>query len=203
MRTCRLSLRDFTLVKVEGYCRVYGLQTVYCLPRGSSRDVIGWNWGNFSRRDGSFSRFPIIFIWFATFNYIACGKSQICRFSSLFCIFYFSSKFKFRSQKSGCDWLMSGWKIGGPSCVKEFYFLGEILLQLDSPYKTACHRVFFPMKSWFVNFQFVFGAWPQIWYCERRSSFVSCLCFDILTFTSCLHSAVEKFLRIIWSSDFH
>ena len=117
--------------------------------------------------------------------YIACGKSQICRFSSLFCIFYFSSKFKFRSQKSGCDWLMSGWKIGGPttrhrrvSCVAGFYFLGEILQQLDSPCKTACHRVFFTMKSWFVNFQFVFGGSPHIWYCERRLSFVSCLCFE-------------------------
>jgi hypothetical protein len=111
------------------------------------------------------------------------GKSKQKGFSVDF-IYFFLSKFKFRSQKSGCDWLLSGWKIGGPSCVAGFHFLGEILQQLDSPCKTACLRVFIAMKSWFVNFQFVFGGSPQFWYCERRSSFVSCLCFDILTFAS-------------------
>ena len=125
MRTCRLSLRDFTLVKVEGYCRVYGLQTVYCLPRGSSRDVIGWNWGNFSRRDGSFSRFPIIFIWFATFNYIACGKSQTCRFYSLFMYFIIHRNSNFAPKsRAVIGWCQVG-KLGDPPVSRDFIFWGK------------------------------------------------------------------------------
>ncbi len=179
-----LSLRNFTLVKLEGFCRVYGPQTVYCLPRGSNRDVIGLNWGNFSRRDGSFSRFPIIFIWFATFNYIACGKDKYVGFLVYFIFFVFHRNSNFAPKSRAVIGLMSGWKIGGPSCVVGFYFLGKILQQFDSPCKTVCQRVFLAKKDWFINFKFVFGGSPQMWYCERRSSFVSCLCFDILTFTS-------------------
>jgi hypothetical protein len=53
---------------------------------------------------------------------------------------------------SAGDWLTSGWKIGGPSCTAGFHFGGEILQQLHSPRKTACHRVFLVERGCFVNF---------------------------------------------------
>jgi hypothetical protein len=69
------------------------------------------------------------------------------RIFSWFYIFFFWSKIKLRALKSGWDWLISGWKIGGPSCVAGFHFFGEILQQLDSPCETVCHRVFWGMKG--------------------------------------------------------
>ena len=141
-----LSLRDL-LVKLEGYCRIYGPQTVYSFPRDSSPVVIGWNWAEFSRGNRTFSRYQVIFFGFPASNYVSGVEIHKTRIFSWFYIFFFWSKIKLRALKSGWDWLISGWKIGGPSCVAGFHFFGEILQQLDSPCETVCHRVFWGMKG--------------------------------------------------------
>jgi hypothetical protein len=48
----------FTLVKLEGYCRVYGPQTVYSFPRDTSPVVIGQN---FPVEIGRFPDFKLFF----------------------------------------------------------------------------------------------------------------------------------------------
>ena len=128
--------------KTRRLCRVYGPRTVYCFPWVSSPVAIGWNWAEFSRGNWTFYRFQVIFFWIRRIQLRVWGGNPQYKNFQLILYIFFLSKFKFRALKSGCDWLISGWKIGGPSCAAGFCFLGEIHLQLDSPCKTACHRVY-------------------------------------------------------------